>query len=99
MVKAKCVWMASAVSILTGIVCACAIDPLPDDARITAHVKDAIAQHPDLGPPNLIYVDTRGHVVYLTGQVDSGLTIVNAEDVARDVPGVIRVVSTVGVDN
>jgi osmotically-inducible protein OsmY len=96
--KSKCVWMASAVSIFSAVVCACALDPSADDARITAQVGKAIAQHPDLGPPNQIYVDTRAHVVYLTGEADSGLTVANAQDVAQRVPGVIRVVSTVGVE-
>ena len=49
-----------------------------EDARIAADVKAVIEQHPDLGPPNLIYVDVRDHVVYLSGLVNTDLTIANA---------------------
>jgi len=69
-----------------------------DDARITADVMGVIAQHRDLGPPNQIYVDTRDHVVYLSGVVITSLIADNAEDIARQIPGVTRVVSTIGVD-
>ena len=69
-----------------------------DDARITADVMGVIAQHRDLGPPNQIYVDTREHVVYLSGVVITSLIADNAEDIARQIPGVTRVVSTMGVD-
>jgi hypothetical protein len=53
-----------------GILSACAVDrhSSPDDAAITARVKEALAQHPDLAPPNQIYVDTRDGVVYLTDE-------------------------------
>lgn len=69
-----------------------------DDGRVTADVMGAIAQHRDLGPPNQIYVDTRDHVVYLSGIALTSLVEDNAKDVARHVPGVIRVVSTIGVE-
>ena len=69
-----------------------------DDVRITADVMGVIAQRRNLGPPNQIYVDTRDHVVYLSGVVISSLIEDNAKDVARQVPGVTRVVSTIGVD-
>ena len=69
----------------------------PNDARITTDVMKAIAQHRDLGPPNQIYVDTHNDVVYLSGMVITGLIEDNAEDIAREVPGVTRVVSTIGV--
>ena len=70
----------------------------PNDARITADVMEVIAQHPDLGPPNQIYVDTHDNVVYLSGTVLTGLIEDNAEEIARQVPGVTRVVSTIGVE-
>ena len=70
-----------------------------EDASIAANVKAVIDQHPDLGPPNLIYVDVRDHVVYLSGLVNTELTIGNAEALARQVPGVARVVDTIGVQN
>jgi osmotically-inducible protein OsmY len=72
--------------------------PPKDDARITAAVKAAIDKHPDLGPPNQISVDTRDHVVYLSGTVDYGLVAQNAVSVARGVRGVNDVVNDVSVD-
>jgi hypothetical protein len=68
------------------------------DSRITEAIKQAIAQLPDLKAPNQIYVDTRDHVVYLSGFVDSSLTTENAEQVARQTPGVVRVVNSISVD-
>jgi hypothetical protein len=70
----------------------------PDDGRINAEVREAIAQHRDLGAPNQIYVQSRDHVVFLSGWVYSGLSGDNAIEIARKVPGVTRVVSTIGVD-
>ena len=70
-----------------------------EDASIAANVKAAIDRHPDLGPPNLIYVDVRDHVVYLSGLVNTELTVANAEALARQVPGVARVVDSIGVQD
>ena len=70
----------------------------PDDAGITAAVKSAIAQRRDLRAPNQIYVETRDHVVYLSGQVNSSLSGDDATEIARNVPGVTQVVSTIWVD-
>jgi osmotically-inducible protein OsmY len=69
-----------------------------NDARITAEVRGAIAQHPDLGAPNQIYVATHHEVVYLSGIAVTGLMADNAQDVARHVPGVARVISNIGVE-
>jgi osmotically-inducible protein OsmY len=68
------------------------------DARIAAEVRGAIAQHPGLGPPNQIHVAAHHEVVYLSGMVATGLVADNAQDVARHVPGVTRVISNIGVD-
>jgi osmotically-inducible protein OsmY len=68
------------------------------DTQITEAVEQAIAQHPDLKAPNQIYVDTRDHVVYLSGVVDNSLVTEHAEQIARQVPGVVRVVNTIAVD-
>jgi len=70
----------------------------PDNARITAQVKSAIAQRRDLQAPNQIYVETRNHVVYLSGRVYTGLSSDDASEIARKVPGVTGVVSTISVD-
>jgi hyperosmotically inducible periplasmic protein len=86
----------------TGLLHGCALtgsESTPKgDARITAAVKAAIDKHPDLGPPNQIYVDTRDRVVYLSGTVDDGLVAQNAVSVARGVRGVSDVVNNVSVD-
>ena len=47
---------------------------------------------------HLINVDTHDGVVYLSGVVDDGLVTDTAITVARNVPGVKRVESTVSVD-
>ena len=69
-----------------------------DDAQITADVRAALDQHPDLRAPNQVYVDTRRHVVYLTGTVDDGWTSDHAVSVARAVLGVNEVVSDISID-
>ena len=68
------------------------------DTQITEAVEQAIAQHPDLNAPNQIYVDTRDQVVYLSGIVDNSLSTENAVQVARQVPGVVRVVNKISID-
>ena len=70
----------------------------PDDVKITADVQGAIAQHRELGAPNQIYVDTRDHVVYLSGTVYNFLIRDDATEAARNVAGVDRVVSTIWVE-
>jgi osmotically-inducible protein OsmY len=84
--------------VIVGPLFGCALEGR-EDARIAANVKAALDQHPDLGPPNLIYVDAREHVVYLSGSVNTDLTVANAEALAHQVPGVARVVSSIGVEN
>ena len=59
------------------------------DRQITANVRTALDQHPDLGPPNSINVETVNHVVYLTGRVSEGAMRLTAESVARDTQGVL----------
>lgn len=67
------------------------------DAEITAAVRSAIAQHPDLGGSNQIQVATRKGVVYLSGIVGDDLAAEDAQDLAWHVPGVARVVNMVSV--
>jgi osmotically-inducible protein OsmY len=67
-----------------------------DDVRITTDVRGVIAQYQELAP-NQIHVDTRDHVVYLSGMVYSALIGDDATETARRVPGVNRVVSTMWV--
>lgn len=82
------------------VVGACAVHPpgySADDARISDNVRKALAQHPDLGPPNRIYVDTREGVVYLTGFATHGLVRDDAKEIAAQVAGVTRVENSVSV--
>jgi osmotically-inducible protein OsmY len=94
--------VASAV-ILTGSLYACAVyrkcglSGCPGDARITADVKAQLNQYPVLEPPNLIYVQTLDHVVYLTGQVNTDPERALAKSVALEVPGVTRVVNSINL--
>lgn len=94
--------------ILTGILCASAAAQKPstaadpnaaaqEDLRITADVTQQFAKHSDLGQPNHIYVNTRNHVVYLTGIVGHSLLADNAKEIASQVPGVTKVVSDISV--
>jgi len=73
------------------------INTRTEDAEIKAAVKSAIARHPDLSGSNQIYVATRDGVLYLSGVVGSALAIVDAEDVARQIPGVGRVVNSISL--
>jgi len=65
------------------------------DAGITAQVLADIRQHPALEAPNLVRVQTVRQVVYLNGQVETELQRSLAEELAREVPGVKRVVNSI----
>jgi osmotically-inducible protein OsmY len=69
----------------------------PGDAQIDARVKALLAQHPALAAPNQVYVRTLNQVVYLSGQVTTGLQKETAESVVREAPGVRRVVDNISV--
>jgi osmotically-inducible protein OsmY len=67
------------------------------DEKITAAVQAMINQHPDVGPPDSVRVQTLDHVVYLSGAVSQGLMKQTAEDVARQTLSVTRVVNNIAV--
>jgi osmotically-inducible protein OsmY len=67
------------------------------DAKINADVQSKMKEHRELGPPNTVYVQTRGGVVYLTGQVATDLQRQTAETVAGAVPGVASVVNSISL--
>jgi osmotically-inducible protein OsmY len=73
----------------------CGMKGCAGDNKITADVHAAFAQHPELGDPNSINVQTANHVVYLSGSVSEGLMRLTAESVARQVKGVTRVEDTI----
>jgi osmotically-inducible protein OsmY len=70
-----------------------------DDAKIAANVQARLNQDADLGPSNVIMVQTLNHVVYLNGLVDVGLERRTAEAEAKQVPGVTSVVNNVAVQH
>jgi osmotically-inducible protein OsmY len=75
----------------------CGLDGCPGDANVTANVQARLKQHPDLGEPDSITVQTLDHVVYLNGMVGAGLQSREAESVARGTPGVRRVENSIAV--
>jgi osmotically-inducible protein OsmY len=76
----------------------CGLEGCPGDARITAEVQALFSQHPDLGPPNAIRVQTLEKVVYLTGVVSTDLQREAAESVTLQAPGVKRVVNSIALE-
>jgi osmotically-inducible protein OsmY len=89
--------------ILTGVLpgCAaytkCGLSGCPGDAKITSEVRALFNQHPELEPPNLINIRTLDHVVYLSGLVDTDLQSQVAQSLAHQVPGVTKVVNSIGL--
>ena len=67
------------------------------DAKVTADVKEHLKAYRELGPPNRVDVQTRGGVVYLTGQVISELQRDTAQRVAEQTPGVGQVVNSISI--
>ena len=77
----------------------CGIEGCAGDANVTANVQSLFDQHPELGPPGSINVQTVDHVVYLNGLVASGFERRTAVSLAQGTPGVTRVVNTIAVDH
>ena len=75
----------------------CSLEGCIGDAQITSDVQALINQHPDVGPPDAVHVQTLDHVVYLSGEVSQGLMKQTAEDVARQTQGVTRVINNIAV--
>src|SRR5580698_2878093 len=67
----------------------------PGDAELNASVTALLAQHRALAAPNQVYARTLDRVVYLTGQVATGLQRDTAESLVRGAPGVLRVVDNI----
>ena len=76
----------------------CGAQGCPGDVQITTAIEALIAQHPALLPPNMVYVRTLGGVVYLSGQVATGLQRTEAEDLAWQPAGVKRVVNMIALE-
>jgi osmotically-inducible protein OsmY len=69
------------------------------DSKITQDLQARLDGMSDFGPPGAIRVATKDHVVYLNGTVDAGLAKHLAESVAKQTPGVARVVNSIAVDH
>jgi osmotically-inducible protein OsmY len=91
----KPLYVLAFVIILTGILPGCV--GCPGDARITAEVRALLNQHPALGPPNQVYVQTLDGAVYLTGQVATDLQRDTAESATHEATGVSRVINTIAL--
>ena len=96
---------AAAAVILTCVLPACAVYEkcglagCPGDAQITAAVTALLDQHPGVGSPGAVSVQTLNGVVYLYGIVDTDLMREDAEQIARQAPHVKKVVNSLGVLN
>jgi osmotically-inducible protein OsmY len=77
----------------------CGLAGCPGDAEITAQVLALFDQHAVLGGANAIGIQTLDHVVYITGLVDTDVERDLADSVARNAPGVVRVVNSITVRN
>jgi osmotically-inducible protein OsmY len=75
----------------------CGFGGCPGDAELTAAVQAAFQDHAELQPPNLIKVQTVDHTVYLYGMVDTDIQRLMAETLAQQVPGVTKVVNSIGL--
>jgi osmotically-inducible protein OsmY len=70
----------------------------PGDAKITAEVRSLLKQHPELGPPNQVYVQTLDRVVYLSGQVATDMQRETADAVALQAASARQVVDIMGLE-
>src|ERR1700678_4367928 len=76
----------------------CGFSGCPDDAKITANVEAELRKHSELETPEQLHVQTLNHVVYLTGEVSSGLQSEIAASVVTRVKGVSRVENSISID-
>jgi osmotically-inducible protein OsmY len=67
-----------------------------EDLRLSSLVRQQLYSHPAL-EVDLLWVQTADRVVYLNGAADSWLEYYDAEEIARAVPGVLRVVNKIEV--
>jgi osmotically-inducible protein OsmY len=72
----------------------CGFSGCPGDAKVTADVEAQLRQYADL---NLLHVQTLDNVVYLTGDVSTGLQRDHAEEVARQASDGARIVDSISV--
>jgi osmotically-inducible protein OsmY len=77
----------------------CGIEGCPEDRSISAEVRALLDEHPELGTPNVVRVQTIDRVVYLRGLVGTPYQKRLAEAIASQADGAARIVNTIGVDN
>jgi len=70
----------------------------PGDAQITAAVRARLGTYPELLAPNSVYVSTLDGTVYLSGEVVTDTQRATAVAVARQTPGVPRVVDLISLE-
>ena len=68
------------------------------DERLTAEVEARLNEHPELRPPNLVYVRVHDGVVYLSGEVSTELQREIAVAAAQEVPGERKVLNDIGIE-
>jgi osmotically-inducible protein OsmY len=66
----------------------CSPENCATDKQISADVSQLFSEHPELGPPAALHIQTINGVVYLSGPVDTDLVVRNAEALARQVANV-----------
>lgn len=71
----------------------------PGDTKTTADVRALFEQHAAPKGPNVLAVQTRSHVVYLYGLVDTDMERRMAEAIAMEATGVTQVVNLIGVNS
>jgi osmotically-inducible protein OsmY len=76
----------------------CASGGCTGDARLTAEVEARLNQHPELRPPNLVYVRAHDGVVHLSGLVSTELQREIAVAAAQQVPGERKVLNDIGIE-
>jgi osmotically-inducible protein OsmY len=75
----------------------CGLEGCAGDANVTSNVQTLFNQHPELGAPGTVGIQTIDHVVYLDGFVASGMERETAVSLAQAAPGVTRVVNSIAV--
>jgi osmotically-inducible protein OsmY len=68
------------------------------DEQLTAQVEARLYRHPELRPPNLVYVWAHDGVVHLSGEVSTELQREIAVAAAQQVPGERRVLDDIGIE-
>jgi osmotically-inducible protein OsmY len=76
----------------------CASGGCTGDIRLTAEVEARLDQHPELRPPNMVYVRAHHGVVYLSGEVSTELQREIAVAAAQQVPGERKVLDDIGIE-